>query len=73
MNDYSNYLEKTVEINTLFSHTPIMGEIIGVDENSITLAPTFSNSGTDHLRGNFDTENTYYFPNNSILSMKEIQ
>ena len=70
--DYSNYLQKPVEISTLFSSTPIRGEIIDVNENSITVAPTISNSGTDSLKSNFDMENTYYFPNNAILSIKEM-
>ena len=43
-----------------------------INENSITVAPTISNSGTDYLKSNFDMENTYYFPNNAILSIKEM-
>lgn len=70
--NYSNYLQKPVEINTLLSSTPIVGEVIEADDNSITIAPNLSNSGSDHYRGSTDKENTYYVPHNSILSMKEI-
>lgn len=71
-NDYSNYLQKPVEINTLLSSTPILGEVIEADDNSITIAPNLSNSGSDYYRSTTDKENTYYVPHNSILSMKEI-
>lgn len=70
--NYSDFLQKPVEVNTYLSSTPIVGEIISSDENSITIAPTFSNSGSDYYKSNFDMENTYYLPNNSIISLKEI-
>lgn len=70
--NYSSYLRKPVEINTLLSSTPIVGEVIEADDNSITIAPNLSNSGSDYYRGATDKENTYYVPHNSILSMKEI-
>lgn len=71
-NSYNNFLQKPVEVNTYLSSVPIVGEIIDSDENSITIAPTLSNSGSDHHRSNYDKENTYYLPNNSIISLKEI-
>lgn len=70
--NYNNFLKKPVEVNTYLSSTPIYGEVIHSDENSITIAPTLSNSGSDHYKSNFDKENTYYLPNNSIISLKEI-
>ena len=70
--NYTDYLQKPVEITTLFSSIPVRGEIIEVKENSITVAPAFSNSGTDYFKNNFDMDNTYYFPTNSILSVKEL-
>ena len=71
-NNYNEFLQKPVEVNTYLSSTPIVGEIVHSDENSITIAPTFSNSGTDYFKNNFNKENTYYLPNNSIISLKEI-
>lgn len=70
--EYNNFLQKPVEVNTYLSTTPIVGEIIASDENSITIAPTLSNSGSDYYRSNFDKDNTYYLPNSSIISLKEI-
>lgn len=71
-NNYNDFIKKPVEVNTYFSSTPIIGEIVDSDENSITVAPTLSNSGSDYNRSNFDKENTYYLPNTSIISLKEI-
>lgn len=72
LSNYSNFLQKPVEINTLFSKEPIIGEVIEATDNSITVAPTLSITGTDYYNSNIDRENTYYLPNNSILSMKEL-
>ncbi|WP_455538391.1 hypothetical protein [Terrisporobacter sp.] len=72
-NNYSDFLQKPVVVNTYFSKTPIIGEVIGTTDNSITIAPTLSNSGSDYLKSNFDKENTYYFPNNSIISLREFK
>ncbi len=71
-NNYNEYLQKPVEVNTFFSTSPIIGEVIKTTENSITIAPTFSNSGSDYDRSIFDKDNTYYLPSNSIISIKEI-
>lgn len=71
-NNYNEFLQKPVEVNTYLSSMPIVGEVIDSDENSITIAPTLSNSGSDYHKSNFDKENTYYLPNNSIISLKEI-
>lgn len=70
--DYNNFMQKPVEINTYLSSTPIVGEIIDSDENSITIAPALSNLGSDYHRSNLDKENTYYLPSSSIISLKEI-
>lgn len=70
--NYNNFLQKPVEVNTYLSSIPIVGEIINSDENSITIAPSLSNLGSDHYNSNFDKENTYYLPNSSIISLKEI-
>ncbi len=70
--NYNNFLQKPVEVNTYLSSSPIIGEVIDSDENSITIAPTFSNSGSDYHKSNYDKENTYYLPNSSIISLKEI-
>ncbi len=70
-NNYSNFSQKSVVVNTYLSSSPIIGEIIESDENSITIAPTLSNLGSDYYRSNFDKDNTYYLPNNSIISLKE--
>ena len=70
--NYNNFLKKSVEVNTYLSSAPIYGEVIHSDENSITIAPTLSNSGSDYHKSHFDKENTYYLPNNSIISLKEI-
>lgn len=71
-NSYNNFLQKPVEVNTYLSSVPIVGEIVDSDDNSITIAPTLSNSGSDYHKSNYDKENTYYLPNNSIISLKEI-
>ena len=71
-NNYNEYMQKPVVVNTFLISTPIMGEVIDADENSITIAPTFSNSGSDYHRCKFDIDNTYYLPTNSIISVKEI-
>lgn len=71
-NSYNNFLQKPVEVNTYLSSVPIVGEIVDSDDNSITIAPTLSNSGSDYHKSNYDKENTYYLPNNSIISFKEI-
>lgn len=70
--NYSDFLQKPVEVNTYFSSTPIFGEVVDSDENSITIAPTSSNLESDYRKSNFDKENTYYLPNSSIISLKEI-
>ena len=70
--NYNDFLQKPVEVNTYLSSIPIVGEIVNSDENSITIAPTLSNSGSDYYRSNFDKENTYYLPNSSIISLKEV-
>lgn len=70
--NYHDFLQKPVEVNTYFSSQPIVGEVIDSDENSITIAPTLSNCGSDNYKSNFDKENTYYLPNSSIISLKEI-
>lgn len=72
LSNYSNFLKKPVEINTLFSTEPIIGEVIEATDNSITVAPALSITGSDYYNSNIDRENTYYLPNNSILSMKEL-
>ncbi|MCC3863022.1 hypothetical protein K0040_01670 [Terrisporobacter petrolearius] len=71
-NSYNDFLQKPVEVNTYLSSVPIVGEIVDSDDNSITIAPTLSNSGSDYHKSNYDKENTYYLPNNSIISLKEI-
>ena len=68
-----NFLDKSVVVNTYFSKTPIIGEVVETTDNSITIAPTLSNSGTDYHKSNFDKENTYYFPSNAIISLKEFE
>ena len=70
--NYNDFFKKTVEVNTYLSYRPIYGEVVYSDENSITIAPTFSNSGSDYYKSNFDKENTYYLPNNSIISLKGV-
>ena len=45
---------------------------IETTENYITLAPTLSNLGNDSHKSNVDKDNTYYLPNSSIISMKEL-
>lgn len=70
--NYNDFLQKPVEVNTYLSSMPIVGEVIDSDENSITIAPTLSNSGSDSYKSNIDKDNTYYLPNNSIISLKEI-
>lgn len=72
LSNYSNFLQKPVEINTLFSTEPIIGQVVEATDNSITVAPTLSITGTDYYNSNIDRENTYYLPNSSILSMKEL-
>lgn len=71
-NEYGDFLQKPVEINTMFSSIPIVGEVIEATPNSITVAPTLSNLGSDYHRSNVDKDNTYYLPNSSIVSMKEL-
>ncbi|WP_297136513.1 hypothetical protein [Terrisporobacter sp.] len=72
LNNYSNFLQKPVEINTVFSTNPIIGEVIETTDDSITVAPVLSVTGSDYYNSNIDRENTYYLPNSSILSMKEL-
>ena len=72
LNEYNDFLSKPVEVNNLFSTTPIRGEVIETTENYITLAPTLSNLGNDSHKSNVDKDNTYYLPNSSIISMKEL-
>ena len=69
-----NVVTKFPRVNSKyqFNINPSERVRIDVNENSITVAPTISNSGTDYLKSNFDMENTYYFPNNAILSIKEM-
>ena len=71
--NYNDFLDKSVVVNTYFSKTPIIGEVVETTDNSITIAPTLSNSGTDYHKSNFDKENTYYLPSNAILSLKEFE
>ena len=37
-NNFSNYLQKPVEVSTYFSSSPILGEVIDVSEDSVTIA-----------------------------------
>lgn len=67
---YLGFLGKSVVIDTYLSSKPVMGLVIEADMYSLTVAPNFSNSGSDYIKSNFDIENTYYLPNNSIISIK---